>query len=267
MRASSAGGRLPLPSSKPYFASPRPRVLAHRGLAVSQPENTLAAFRAAVDLGAVHLETDVHATRDGIAVVSHDPSLERLAGLPGLVSDLTMAELESIDLGDGQTFSSLASVLEAFPAARFNIDIKSMDAAAPTVAAVKAAAAEHRVLLTSFDERRRKAVVRALPGVATSASGRIFFFALILAKLGLTPVLALVLRGVDAVQVPERAIGLTISTRRVISRLQRAGVEVHFWTVNADADIRRLLDRGADGIVTDRCDRALRIVSERTAKL
>ena len=199
--------------------------------------------------------------------MSHDPSLERVAGTAGLVAELTLAELEQIDLGGDQRFASLASVLETFPHAHFNIDIKSMDAAAPTVAAVRAARAEHRVLLTSFDERRRRAVVRALPGVATSASGRIFFFALILAKLGLVPLLALVLRGIDAVQVPERAIGLTISTRRVISRLQRAGVEVHFWTINDETTITRLLDLGADGIVTDRSDLALRIVSERPAKL
>lgn len=205
----------------------------------------------------------MHASSDGIAVVSHDPSLERVAGLPGLVADHTLAELEAIDLGGGQGLSSLATVLSAFPSARFNIDVKAMDAALPTAAAIRAAGATDRVLVTSFSEKRRRAVVRALPGVASSASGALFLPALLLAKIGATPLVRLVLRGVDAVQVPERAVGLTIATARTIRRLQRAGVEVHFWTINDEASMIRLLDLGADGLVTDRCDVALRITGER----
>lgn len=196
--------------------------------------------------------------------MSHDPSLERVAGVASLVSELSLAELEQIDLGYGQRFSSLASVLEAFPRARFNIDVKSMDAAAPTAAAVLAAHATDRVLVTSFDEKRRRAAIDALPGVATSASGSRFLLALVLAKLGLLRLLRRALRDIDAVQVPERAMGITIATTRTIARLQAAGVEVHFWTINDETSINRLLDRGADGIVTDRCDVALRIVIERS---
>ena len=231
------------------------------------PENTLASFLAALDLGVVYLETDVHASSDGIAVVSHDPSLLRVADLDELVSDHTLAELEAIDLGGGQGFSSLARVLAAYPEAHFNIDIKSMDAALPTAQAILDAGATDRVLVTSFSESRRRAVVRALPHVASSASGPLFLAALLLTKIGATPLVRLVLRGVDAVQVPERAAGLTIATARTIRRLQRAGVEVHFWTINDEASMTRLLDLGADGLVTDRCDLALRIVSERAAKL
>ena len=231
------------------------------------PENTLASFLAAIDLGVVYLETDVHASSDGIAVVSHDPSLLRVADLDELVSDHTLAELEAIDLGGGQGFSSLATVLDAFPDAHFNIDIKSMDAALPAAQAILDAAATDRVLVTSFSEGRRRAVVRALPHVASSASGPLFLAALLLTKVGAIPLARLVLRGVDAVQVPERAAGITIATARTIRRLQRAGVEVHFWTINDEASMIRLLDLGADGLVTDRCDVALRIVSERAAKL
>jgi glycerophosphoryl diester phosphodiesterase len=250
-------------SAKAYFSSPRPRVFAHRGLAVAAPENTLAAFAAAIEAGARHIETDVHASSDGIAIVSHDESIERVAGRPGRVRDFTLAELEAIDLGNGQGFSSLATVLERFPDALFNIDVKSMDAAGPTAAAVAAAHATDRVLVTSFSERRRRRAARELPGVASSASGPMFLVALVLAKIGATPLLRLALRDVDAVQVPESAAGMTIATSRTIARLQRAGVEVHFWTINEEASMIRLLDLGADGIVTDRCDRGLRIVSER----
>jgi len=212
-----------------------------------------------------YLETDVHASSDGISIVSHDDVLDRVAGRPGRVSDFTAAQLAAIDLGGGQGFCSLAEALAAFPTARFNVDIKSMDAAAPTIAAINAAGAVDRVLVTSFSGARRRSAVTGLPSVATSASGPLFVVALLLAKLGATPLLRFALRGVDAVQVPERALGLTIATSRTIDRFQRAGVEVHFWTINDATSMNRLLDLGADGLVTDRSDLALEVLRSRVA--
>ena len=238
-------------------------MLAHRGLALEAPENTLLSFVAALGLGITHLETDVHASRDGVAVISHDPELERVASRPGLVVDYTMAELREIDLGHGQAFCSLAEALDAFPDARFNIDIKAASAIQPTVDAVRAARAIDRVLLTSFSEARRRAAVSLLPGVATSASGPRFAAALVAGKLGLTPLLRATLREIDAVQVPVRAGRVTIASERMIRLLQRAGVEVHFWTINDPSMMRTLLDRGADGLVTDRADLALDVLRER----
>jgi len=212
-----------------------------------------------------YLETDVHASSDGISIVSHDDVLDRVAGRPGRVSDFTAAQLAAIDLGGGQGFCSLAEALAAFPTARFNVDIKSMDAAAPTIAAINAAGAVDRVLVTSFSGARRRSAVAGLPRVATSASGPLFVVALLLAKLGATPLLRFALRGVDAVQAPERALGLTIATSRTIDRFQRAGVEVHFWTINDATSMNRLLDLGADGLVTDRSDLALEVLRSRVA--
>lgn len=254
-------------SSKPYFDGPLPRVFAHRGFAApggtGAVENTLAAFAAALELGASHLETDVHASRDGVAIVSHDPRLSRLAGLSGSVSDRTLAELRGIALGAGSTFCSLADALEAFPTARFNIDIKSADAVEPTIEAVRAAGAIDRVLVTSFSEARRSAAVAGLPGVATSASARGFALALFAARLGLTPLVRRALRGVDAVQVPIRAAGITVAAPRILRRLHEAGVEVHIWTINDEEVMRGLLDLGVDGIVTDRADLAVKVLESR----
>ena len=107
-----------------FLDGPRPRIIAHRGLASGAPENTLLAFLKALSAGATHLETDVHATADGDAVISHDPELTRVAGREVRVGQLTLAELRRIPLGHGQSFCSLAEALDAFPEARFNIDIK-----------------------------------------------------------------------------------------------------------------------------------------------
>ena len=238
-------------------------MLAHRGLALEAPENTLLAFVAALGLGITHLETDVHASRDGVAVISHDPELERVASRPGLVGDFSMDELRDIDLGHEQGFCSLAEALDAFPDARFNIDIKAAAAIEPTVDAVRSTRAHDRVLITSFSEARRRAAVKLLPGVATSASGPRFAAALLAGKLRFTPLLRSVLRQIDAVQVPERAAGLTITTERMIRQLHHAGVEVHIWTINEPSMMHRLLDLGVDGLVTDRADLALDVLRSR----
>lgn len=244
----------------PYFAPARPRVIAHRGLALAAPENTLLAFSDALALGVVHLETDVHASADRVAMIAHDADLNRVAGRPQRVGDLTVAELARLDLGGAQHMPTLAEALEAFPDARFNIDLKSADAVAPAIEAIRAGRAEERVLLTSFSERRRRAALAQLPGVATSASGPRFAAALLASVVHGGPVVRAALRGLHAVQIPTRAIGLdTVSPAR-IRAFHAAGVEVHVWTINDEAEMRRLLALGVDGIVTDRADLALAVV-------
>jgi glycerophosphoryl diester phosphodiesterase len=238
-------------------------VLAHRGLALDAPENTLLSFVAAVGLGATHIETDVRASRDGVAMIAHDADLSRVAGLGRSVGDLTAAELRDIRLGHDQGFATLAEALDVFPETRFNIDIKSADAVGPTIAAIREARAISRVLVTSFSESRRHAAVRALPGVATSASSTGFAAALASGRVGATPLLRRVLRDIDAVQIPESYRGVRIVSRRTVAQLHSAKVEVHVWTVNNASDMHRLLDLGVDGIVTDRADIALGVLADR----
>ncbi|AMB60377.1 glycerophosphodiester phosphodiesterase family protein [Microterricola viridarii] len=248
-------------TSSHYLDSTGPRVLAHRGLATEAPENTLLAFRNALAAGVTYLETDVHASSDGVAVICHDADLSRLASRAVAVGELSFAELAAIDLGAGQHFVSLAEALAAFPTARFNIDVKDSASVAPTAAAVSAAQATERVLITSFSEKRRRETVRLLPGVASSASSTRFAIALLAAKLGLFPVVRRALAGFVAVQVPQTAGPLTITTPRVISAMHRAGVEVHVWTVNEEAEMTALLALGVDGLVTDRADIAMRVLA------
>lgn len=246
-----------------FLSGPLPRIIAHRGLAIEAPENTLLAFLRALNAGATHLETDVHASADGVAVISHDPDLSRTAGRSAEIGSLTMAELRRVDLGHGQGYCSLADALDAFPEARFNIDIKDAGSALPAAQAILDARATDRVLITSFDERRRRAAADVLPGVASSASVRNVLFAIIAAKLGIAPLVRRVLRGLVAVQIPERRGFLRLVTARTVSVLHRAGAEVHVWTVNEPQQMTRLLDLGVDGLVTDRCDVLKALVDSR----
>jgi glycerophosphoryl diester phosphodiesterase len=252
-----------------FFEPARPRVFAHRGLALDAPENTvpentLLAFTRALEAGAGYLELDLHASSDGVAVVSHDPDLQRLVGRPDTVASLPLAELQRVDLGAGQRFSTFAEVLAAFPTARFNVDIKAAGAITSLVDAVRDASAIDRVLITSFSGRRRSAAVRQLPGVATSASSLLLVLAVLWAKLRLHPLVRLTLRNVHAVQIPEESWGVRLATRRMTDAFHRAGVEVHIWTVNDRATMERLLDLGIDGLVTDRADVAVRLCEERS---
>ena len=97
---------MPVNRRPPFLSGAGPRVFAHRGLAQDVPENTMLAFLRALTAGATHLETDVHASHDGVAIISHDPDLSRVAGRDELVSDLTLAQLRAVDLGHGHRFIS-----------------------------------------------------------------------------------------------------------------------------------------------------------------
>jgi glycerophosphoryl diester phosphodiesterase len=233
-----------------FFNVPRPHVLAHRGFARDVPENSLAAFEQALALGATHIETDAQGTRDGVAVLFHDDDIDGVA-----ISDMLASELPA-------HVPTLAAALEGFPQARFNIDIKSPRAVELVPPVVNAAGAADRVLVTSFSEARRRATAEQIPGVATSASSSRFACALIFAKIGFQPGVRWALRSLDAVQIPEQGAGMRTVNPRLIRSYQRAGVLVDVWTVNEPSDMRRLINWGVDGIVTDRTDLAAAVVRE-----
>ncbi len=235
-------------------------MLAHRGLAIEAPENTLLAFAKALAVGVTHIETDVHASADRVAMISHDPDLKRLVGRRATVGHLTAAELRRIDLGAGQGYCSLAEALDGFPAARFNIDIKIGAAVVPAVEAIRAAGATSRVLIGSFSAARRTAAVRMLPGVATSISARGAVAAVAAARNGTLGSLRRILRDVQAVQLPETVLRMRAFTPRTIGAFHAAEVEVHAWTINEPAAMDRLLALGVDGLVSDRADLAIEAI-------
>ncbi len=205
----------------------------------------------------------MHASADGVAIISHDPDLKRMTGREVRIEQLTAAELARIDLGEGQNFCTLAAALEAFPEARFNIDIKAEAAAEPAAAAIVAAHAENRVLIGSFSDARRLAAVRRIPGVATSASSTAVLAATWAAAIGLRGITKAALRGVDAVQIPISVLGVSTVSPRALGAFHAAGVEVHIWTINDAASMNRLLDAGVDGIMTDRADIAVEVFARR----
>lgn len=234
------------------------RVFAHRGLAAGVPENTLAAFSAAVAAGADYVETDVHVTKDGVCVIHHDPTVT-LGGTTWHISDERYDTLRALDLGEGESIPTLSDALAAFPEVRFNIDVKARAAAEPAAQAILDAGAIERVLMTSFDEKTRRTVVELLPGVTTSASSAKIVAALPWMLIGMPTRVASVLTGIPVVQIPEKRGKLRLVSPRIVRVMHRAGIEVHVWTVNDPADMARLHRWGVEGIITDRCDVAVKM--------
>lgn len=149
----------------PYLERARkPRVFAHRGLVTPDDEtagiaeNSLAAVAAAHAAGAEFVELDCHLTSDGVAVVFHDASLQRVTGDARFVRDVTVAELREI-MAERGGLLTLAELLEAFPTLRFNIDVKVPEVAVP-VGHVVAKHAD-RVLIASFDDSSRRRALQA----------------------------------------------------------------------------------------------------------
>lgn len=243
--------------------------MAHRGGALHPEipgvENTLHAFRHAAALGYSYLETDVHATSDGVLLAFHDAELDRVTDRVGLLAGLTAEEVAPARISGEHAVPTMAELLEELPECRFNIDLKSAAAVQPLAELLDRTGAHDRVCVGSFSHRRILAFRRAARGrVATAAapveaavfrapSGPARRFRV--GGLGAAPVL----------QVPwrHRSRRITVVTPELVRRAHRAGVHVHVWTgdersrwvsIDDPESMHTLLDMGVDGLIADRTD-------------
>lgn len=238
------------------FLDAAPLAIAHRGGALLPAnegiENTAAAFSNAVALGYRYLETDVHVSADGVVYAFHDADLHRTVGIEARLEDLPSGQVDEALVAGREPLPRLGDLLEEFPDAHFNIDVKSDRAVEPTAAVVNASGVADRVCLASFSQSRLLRLRELCPDAARSA-GPTEVAAL---RYGpLRAVRALVSRhGVDCVQIPVRRGPARLVTRGMVRHAHALGVQVHVWTVDAADEMTRLLDLGVDGIVTDRPD-------------
>lgn len=240
-----------------FLDSPLPVAMAHRGGAEIAPnrgiENTLEAFATAVELGYRYIETDVQTSRDGRVYIFHDDKVDRLLGRPGAFADLSDDEIAMARVGGRVGVPTLREALETFPDTRFNIDLKHPSTVVPAVDVVRECRAEDRCLFASFTHRTLTTVRGLAPEIATSMSPRE------IAALRAGPVHAVratsTSGGAVAAQVPATRGPITVVHEGFIRAAHELDVQVHVWTVDDPAEIRRLLDLGVDGIVTDRPDR------------
>ena len=241
--------------SHPFLELARPgsvRAIAHRG-GGGEVENTLAAFAAAIALGYDHLETDLHVTRDGALVVSHDPTLVRVAGDPRAIADLTLAELATIRVGGREPIPTFIELVDAFPAARLTVDLKCDATVAPMVRILERRPdLLDRICLGSFSTSRVAEMRRRFGSrLMTAATPREVLRLLVAVRLRRRP--PQLEAGCVAVpeRYPEAGRGLAVADARFLEAVAEAGAAPHVWTVNDPARMRALVAAGVAGIVTD----------------
>ena len=263
----------------PFFQSAAEvQVIAHQGGDDLWPSNTLYAFERAVDLGVDVLEMDLHATEDGVLVLSHDETVDRLTEGSGLIKEMTLAEIKGLDAAyewtpddvppedgvyplrdEGITIPTLEEVFVGFPQVPMNIEIKQREPSIvePYCRLLREHGKETQVLTASFHPEVMVAFRRACPEVATSATEReiLPFYILTLARLS-----AVYRSPAHAFQVPEYSAGRRVVTERFVRAAHAHNVKVHVWTVDDPEKMSELIRLGVDGIITDRPDRLLAVL-------
>ncbi|MFN2316193.1 MAG: glycerophosphodiester phosphodiesterase [Gemmatimonadales bacterium] len=222
-------------------------VIAHRGASGLRPENTIAAFLLARELGADGIELDVRLSADGVVMVHHDPTLDRTTDRTGRLDRLTAAELGGVDAGQGEGIPTLAAALDAAGGLPVLIELKEARAAVPALEVVRQLGAERQVAFASFMPE----ALAPLPGegIPLGATRPEIAGAALGAAIGWPPGRA----GFDFFAVPYRWKDfLTVPTSRFIARARRQQRLVHVWTVDDPGVARMLWGRGVRGILTNR---------------
>lgn len=264
------------PPPKPYLALPGPWLVAHRGGARLAPENTIEAFEVASRLGADAVETDVHLSADGEVFVFHDDDTARVTGVAGTIEGRRREEIARLDAGarftpdGGRTFPfrgrgvripTLAEVLARFPGMRFNVEAKTGDPALAEalVRTVREAGAFDRVCLGSFLDDQGERIRALAPGACHFLPEQAGTCHVLAARSGGEATGCP--EGWDVADLPLRTEqGMEVVDEAVVRWFDAHGVAVFVWTVDEEADMRRLLSLGVRGIMTDRPDLLRRVL-------
>lgn len=230
-----------------YLDNSGPIAFAHRGGSCDRPENTMGAFENAIRLGYRYLETDTHATADGVLVAFHDDVLDRVTDSTGRIGALLWSQVAMVRVG-GEPIPLLEEILTTWPEARVNIDAKADSAVAPLVELVERLGAHDRVCIAAFSDRRMAVIRRLTEGRVCTAMGPGDIARLRLASYGM-PVGRF---AAACTQVPVRRGRVLVVDRRFLDGAHRRGLPVHVWTIDDEAEMDRLLDLGVDGIMSDR---------------
>ncbi|MGH7984898.1 MAG: glycerophosphodiester phosphodiesterase [Candidatus Binataceae bacterium] len=247
-----------------FFEPRRPRIIAHRGASAHFPENTLPAFRAAREMGARYIELDIHLTRDGEVVVSHDGDLRRTCSQAGLIAQLSYSELRHADAGfnfnpsasahfpfrgRGITIPRLSEVLNELSDCYFVIEIKpdAPNTVACLLEVIDGAAMRRRVLVASEHDTQLAGFRALAPEIPTGFAYR----EIVGFMLSLAPDAPAYQPKGDALQIPSEYESWRMVTPESVAAAHRLGVEVHVWTVNDEREMCELIKLGVDGIITN----------------
>ncbi len=247
------------------FLDPMPRVVAHRGDSANFPENTIEAFKSAVEMGIDVVETDVHLSKDGVIVIWHDPTLERNTDGKGTLESHTLEELKKYDAGytftkdGGKTYPfrgkgiklcTLEEALTTCPEQRFNIDLKTPDVRIVDefIRVIRKHHAENRVVGASFHLSNLKALRAKAPDILTSITTLEVIPLLLKQKLHILPKN---FKRKIIFQVPKAQWGIKVITEKFVKAMHQRDAVVMVWTINDEPTMRWLFGIGVDSVMTD----------------
>lgn len=244
----------------------RPLIIAHQGGDGMAPGNTLAAFSLSEKLEVDMLEMDVHLSKDKEVVVIHDATVDRTTNGTGAVKDMTLQQLKQLDAGyhfvgpdgthpyrnKGVTIPTMEEIFTAFPGYPMTIELKTEDPLLTEKMAdlIQKHNMTDNVIIASFYDESLNDFIEAtggkVPVSSPSEATRNFVLAHKLFLDRLIP-----MNKYTAVQIPMSASGLNLTTERIIKSLHKRNIAVQYWTINDEDSVRKLVEIGADGIMTD----------------
>lgn len=254
----------------PYYAADLnyPLVIAHQGGDGVWPGESMLAFQNAVDLGVDVLEMDLHITSDGVLVLMHDETVDRTTDGTGEIESMTLTEIKQLDAAydwspdDGDTFpyrgqgiqvATLEEVFTAFPEMRMTIEIKKTNSsmAKPFCDLIRAYDMQEKILVASFHDERLKEFRAECPEVATSSAKDETTIFVLMTKAFLGGFYS---PAFYSLQVPEKSGGITVITPAFVKAAHARNLAVEPWTINDAETMRKFIEWGVDGIITDRPD-------------
>ena len=237
----------PAAGSSKFLQHPTILAFAHRGGGGELPENTLPAFQRAVDLGYQYLETDVHATADGVVVAFHDSVLDRVTNRSGKLHSLPWSEVSKARIAGIEKIPLLTDILECFPNVRINIDPKHDSVLEPLANILKSTKSIDRVCIGSFSNRRIKEIRKLLGAELCTSAGTLETIKFRTSVMGI----GLKIIPYQCLQVPVSYGPIKIVTKQFVDKAHESSLQVHVWTVDDPNEMNELIDLGVDGLMTD----------------
>lgn len=233
----------------PYLDHHGPIAFAHRGGTSHAPENSMRAFEHAYQLGYRYMETDVHATIDGVLVAFHDDDLQRTCGVQKTIATSTWDEIKTARLNGTDPIPRLDELVHTWPDVRLNIDCKADSALTPLIQSIQQSNIFDRICIGSFSDRRLALIRNEFGSKLCTSMGPKEVARLVLRTASGLPLS--VSKGALAAQIPVRQGPIPVTTKRLVTKAHQLGIDVHVWTIDDPVEISRLLDLGVDGIMTD----------------
>ena len=233
----------------PFLESKKFLPFAHRGANYYKTENTLEAFKKALDIGFTHIETDVRASKDGVPYIFHDQTLERLTGDKIIINKLNSNDLGKIRMRGGTAIPKLEEILEEFPKTYFNLDAKSWDVVLPLAKTINNLKIFHRVCIGSFNDYRISTLKKLINGPICYSAGSLKALNIVIrANLGIVPKIT-----EPCIQLPLFFRGVKIINQSLVTKIKQSGAKLHIWGTNNECHIKELIDFGVDGLMVDDC--------------